>query len=315
MPRALIFNPENDLALASGLERFTPPKAAVRLGAEQALLPLWWAEPGDLILAPPHLQAEAEEMKKRYGLHGSVASSLAGCDSAMPWGWSMHTRRILLNAGMSEMHLPTPQQIETIRQLSHRRSTILIHRQLGTPDKLIPVEVSDINEAERAINRFGKAMIKLPWSCSGRGVMSSARISRHELIRRIEGAIRRQGSVVIEPLFTPRSEFSALYFANPDSTVQLRGFSAFRSSESGAYIGNIVAPQSEIEKICGADAIELAERLAPVTEKLIDGAYTGWFGIDMLRHTDGLNPCMELNLRITMGVVALLQASHNFRTP
>lgn len=314
MPKALIFNPENDLALASGLERFTPPKAAVKLAEENALLPMWWAEPGDLILAPEHLAPQAEELKKRYGLHGSIASSLVSCNSAMPWGWSMHTRRVLFDAGMSESALPSPQQIETIRQLSHRRSTIFIHSRLGTPQHLIPVEAETVEQAHLAISAFGKAMIKLPWSCSGRGVMSSERLRPDELTRRIEGAIHRQKSVIIEPLFKPTAEFSALYFANPDSSVTLRGFSAFRSSPSGAYLGNIVAPQSEIEKICGDDAIACAHRLIPVLEQLIKGAYTGWFGIDMLRHDGGLNPCMELNLRITMGVVALLQASHDFRT-
>lgn len=314
MPRALIFNPENDLALACGLERFTPPKAAVLQAEKNALLPLWWAEPGDLILAPLHLAPQAEELKKRYNLHGTLTSSLSSCTSAMPWGWSMHTRRILLNAGMNENALPFPEQIEVIRQLSHRRSTIFIHRHLGTPEELIPVEASDVEEAKSAINRFGKAMIKLPWSCSGRGVMSSVSLPASELTRRIEGAIRRQGSVVIEPLYNPTAEFSALYYSNPDSSVSLRGFSAFHSSPSGAYLGNMVAPQHKIEKICGDDAIAEAHRLIPILENLIVGNYTGWFGIDMLRHDAGLNPCMELNLRITMGVVALLQASHSFKT-
>lgn len=310
MPRALIFNPENDIALASGLEHFTPPNAAVALARKEALLPLWWAEPGDLILAPEQLAQQAMLLKKEYGLHGTVATDLSTCSEAVPWGWSMHVRRKFINAGMHEAFLPSPSQIETIRALSHRRTTILIHKALNAPQHLIPIEATSIENALAAINFFGKAMIKLPWSCSGRGVFSSVSLNPDELSRRIAGAIKRQGSVIVEPLYEPIAEFSALYYAEASGSVSLRGFSAFRSSPSGAYLGNIVAPQTQIIAHCGQDTVTASHTLLPVLRSLINGNYKGWFGVDMLRHSQGLNPCMELNLRITMGVIALLKSQH-----
>lgn len=308
MAHALIFNPENDLALASGLEHFTPPKAAVELARKEALLPLWWAEPGDLILAPPQMAPQAESLKKQYGLHGTVTTDLSPCTEAMPWGWSMHVRRKLINAGMSDTLLPSPSQIETIRALSHRRSTIAIHNSLGTPNHLIPIEAFSIEQVRQAIAAFGRAMIKLPWSCSGRGVFSNISLKSEELERRLKGAINRQGSVIIEPLYEPVAECSALYYADGNGSVSLRGFSAFRSTPSGAYLENVIAPQPQIMAYCGRDAVAAATTLVPILGKLINGNYKGWLGVDMLRHSKGLNPCMELNLRITMGVVALLKS-------
>ena len=63
-----LFNPENDLALAADMACYTPPPAAVRLRSRGALLPLWFASEGDLIMAPPELEASALRLRDEYGL-------------------------------------------------------------------------------------------------------------------------------------------------------------------------------------------------------------------------------------------------------
>mgnify|MGYP001140241913 FL=1 len=51
MPRLHLFNPENDIALATGSDNFTAPKAALALRASGAAPPLWYVDPGDTFLA------------------------------------------------------------------------------------------------------------------------------------------------------------------------------------------------------------------------------------------------------------------------
>ena len=46
-----IFNPEHDLALASGETNYMPPASARRMASELALLPVWYAERGSAVLA------------------------------------------------------------------------------------------------------------------------------------------------------------------------------------------------------------------------------------------------------------------------
>ena len=46
-----IFNPEHDLALASGEMNYMPPASARRMASELALLPVWYAERGSAVLA------------------------------------------------------------------------------------------------------------------------------------------------------------------------------------------------------------------------------------------------------------------------
>lgn len=45
-----VFNPENDLALASGLVNYTAPKNARKIRNDLQMLPLWIASEGDSLL-------------------------------------------------------------------------------------------------------------------------------------------------------------------------------------------------------------------------------------------------------------------------
>ena len=47
-----IFNPEHDLAFASGETNYMAPASARQMASELALLPMWYAEEGSVVLAP-----------------------------------------------------------------------------------------------------------------------------------------------------------------------------------------------------------------------------------------------------------------------
>ncbi len=47
-----LFNPDNDLSLASGEVNYMPPATARRMAEELALLPAWYASAGSAVLAP-----------------------------------------------------------------------------------------------------------------------------------------------------------------------------------------------------------------------------------------------------------------------
>lgn len=63
----------------------------------------------------------------------------------------------------------------------------------------------------------------------------------------------------------------------------------------------------------GMDVAPLAHRIASILTPMIAPHYTGWLGVDMMLHTDSTGgtavwPCVEINLRLTMGVLALYAA-------
>lgn len=313
-----LFNPENDFALALGRRSFTPDKGAVAIRRAGQLLPLWWAEEDDLILVDTlEAETEARRLKERYHLRGElVTTAPQPILTPEPWGWSHYTRRQFINAGISEESLPTDEYLDSLRSLSHRRTAIEVNRLTGTPVSLMPVEAATFEEAIDAVeSRRGDAVIKLPWSSSGRGVIYAGEIPRPTLETYIKGMIRRQGSVTIEPRYRRLRDF-AMLFHSDGAGISYRGLSTFATDNRGFYAGNIVASQAEIAKIIGLDTRHLIE---PLAEALCTVArpigYRGWIGVDMLVYSasDGserIAPCIEVNFRRTMGVAALYVARH-----
>lgn len=307
-----LFNPENDLALALGCRHYTPPPHAQAIHAAGALLPMWWAERGDLILAPEALREEVQMLAERFGLRGEVAPTVSEPAEVSPWGWSLDAKRQFLRAGVREELLPDNSSIGRMRELSHRRMSVEILRRLDG-DHPIPLETTDPREVVEAEHRSPGCYVKSPWSGSGRGVFCARSLSDEALLRRAEGIIHRQGSVMVERGLDKVIDFAALFFSD-GASVTFRGLSVFSTEERGMYSGNIVAPQSHHEERL-ARLIDLDSLMATIrSEERILGAligedYRGWLGVDMMVYREGgeykTMPCVELNLRRTMGVVAL----------
>lgn len=301
MGTAYWFCPENDGALAADLVRYTPPKAAVALRRGGARLPELWAGPDDVVIT-----------ENSRGTFPFRRDELRYC-RPMPWGWSLYSSHVMELSGFDPMQLPDEFTLAGIRNLSHRRTSVKVLRRIGYDPTLIPVEATDEREAIEAIERWGgDAVVKMPWSCSGRGVFLSAGQSEDQLRQRIAGIIRRQGSAMIEPRYDRLSDFATLFYIS-GGKVRFRGLSAFATDDAGHYIGNIIAPQSEIATRIGIDLSPYIPRLEDALSAVIGTAYEGWTGVDMLsyRKPDGsveVAPCIEVNLRMTMGVAALLAA-------
>lgn len=290
------FNPENDLALAADQRNYTPPRAALQLRAAGELLPSLWTDPTDTILrvdSPDRQQA-----------------SEAIIDRVEPWGWSEYTANALARHGVEPMLLPSTARLHLMRRLSHRAiATHILHR-LGYDSRLIPIIATDTDTALRAVDGFGgDAVVKLPWSSSGRGVMWTSRMNTRMLRSTLSGMIRHQGSVTIEPSYDRLRDF-AMLFHRSDGVTRYRGISLFDTDNAGRYTGNIIAPQSEL--VCAAPAaIEtLRAPLCAALDAVADG-YEGWIGVDMLTYrtpggSEAIAPCIEVNLRMTMGIAALM---------
>lgn len=314
MPRIHLFNPENDLALADNHANYTPPAAALRLRRGGALLPMLWADDSDAILVPDtSCMEEADRLRALFGLRGSPVTHSPAGFVPDPWGWSEYTASAFRRAGVDTSLLPGAATLSTLRNLSHRRITVAIHHCLGTDPSLTPVEAKSVEELSEAVARFGgDAVVKLPWSSSGRGVILTGSMDRENLWRISAGSIRRQGSVMIEPRFDRIADFAMLFHCS-EGTARFEGLSAFATDSRGAYLGNIIAPQERIASRIDAGISDFEQPLSDALTRLVAPHYSGWCGIDMLtyRTPSGgkeIAPCIELNLRRTMGVAALCAA-------
>ena len=249
-----------------------------------------------------------------------------------PWGWDTALRAMLLRKGVNEELMPTDAQLADIRTLSHRSeaawllsrllqhkaSTATISDGKSSLNTLLTGEVYEcttIAEAEELLGKYGAIVMKAPWSSSGRGLRflnTPAAISNTLLEGWFNHLVAAQGSVMVEPYYHKVKDLGMEFYSDGAGHVEYIGLSLFHT-ENGAYIGNLIATESAkreslsrlipvglLDSVQAIIAIEMGQRLK--------GRYRGPFGVDMMVVKQDeclLHPCVEINLRRTMGHVAL----------
>lgn len=304
-----IFNPEHDIALAFGGKYFTAPRAGRQLRYDLCYLPVLWAVDGDCVLVDDVDYACAEAARMRVDLPDvrfvtlSDLPSLCGSSDAVqvsPWGWNAALAFQLYRNGLRGELLPSESCLSAIRDVSSRRWAAT---NLGNEG----VWCESTDNLRMWMERFGRFVLKAPWSSSGRGVRYKADLSWAGKV------IEQQGGIMIEPFYEKVLDFGMEFHATADGVVVYDGLSLFETS-NGAYVGNVLACEEEKERmLCRYVPIEtLREVRQNIISKMTDAIrniYVGPFGVDMMvcqgEGGGRLVPCVELNLRRTMGHVAL----------
>lgn len=315
MTNVHLFNPENDVALGYWKNSFTLSPLVCSLHRDGASLPMWYACPGDFVFDPK--ASESAEwyslVSRRFGLDVTVADSVHSGLKGMPWGWSYDACRQFAEIGAE---VPGPERIERHRQLSHRRLTAEIMARLSgiLPFSIpaVPYEAESIKDVRTKLDEWsGRIFVKAPWSSSGRGVVYVDKWT-DTVEARIRNIIRHQGSVMCEPAVDKCRDF-AMEFHSDGRRVEWVAYSLFFNEHGASYSGNILAPDFELERMLiadGADKVHLESvksALVDIFNDMIAPYYEGYFGVDMMIAADGMIvPCVEVNLRMTMGVVAAL---------
>ena len=316
MRRAHLFFPENDLALAGNLDAYTAPPAAVRLRKAGAALPLWYGADGDCFVAQGVNAAWLDGIRSSFGIDIDVFDYRPERWTPAPWGWSRAARRYFASLGFDSGALPSDSRLDAMRMLSHRRTSARIGALIAgaVPFAVAPPAVELDSEAavrEFAV-RMGRAVFKLPWSSSGRGVLAVEAAALESRMPMLRGMLRRQGSVMGEPYYDKTLDF-AMLFTMDSGRCSYSGVSVFDTVSLGVYAGNRLAPQAVLEQaVCscvGRDVFEGVRGVLPgILADVIGDVYDGPVGVDMMAVAGGgfaIAPAVELNLRNTMGHVCL----------
>lgn len=326
MPTLHLFNPENDLALAADEPNYTPPARALQLARAGALLPAWWAGEGDLIMAPDELNDTLAALKGRFGLKGEIApGGVADVGGCSPWGWSRYAATLFSRAGVRADILPGRECLDSWRCLSGRRTAALLNSRIA---ELMPGRIGgelqslvtdDCGRALTMIEGAGmNCYVKSPWSSSGRGVFCTLNMPVATVRKQIEGLLRRQGYVTVELALDKKLDFAALFECS-GGRVTFSGWSVFATYDRCAYLGNYVASQGLLRQMIDisfdgtVDMDEVIVALTTALTEIVAPSYNGPLGVDMMvyRSRDGVclpAPCIEMNLRRTMGMVAMAVA-------
>ena len=319
-----IFNPEHDIALASDLSNFTSPHAGRQLRYDLGWLPALWAEDGDAILVDNPELAERSWLRIAARLKRSTSAgnkqfltphqlgTHPGFSHISPWGWDKALKAQLLRHGINKNLLPSDNQLRDIREMSHRRVSSTLLSQLrfaGTVGESF--ECQDAPTAISLLNRYEHVVMKAPWSSIGRGI----RFVKEQMLQEgwLYNLISRQGSVMVEPYYNKVKDFGMEFYSNGQGTVNYLGLSLFHT-ENGAYTGNILATEERkketITRYISSNLIGIVqERICTILGEELKGKYCGPLGVDMMVVSNNdqflLHPCVEINLRRTMGHVAL----------
>ena len=320
MMKICVFNPEHDLALAANLSNFTAPHAGRQLRTDLGFIPALWAFDEDYVLVDNIDDAERRYrilMRRPFGrfLTKNMLHEYA-FTAVDVWGWDRAIRAFLLRSGISASVMPSDDEIDVIRDLSHRKQAGDLLRRLQMPGTTgCSFVVDTLLGVTHKLDEFGHIVVKAPWSSSGRGV----RFIEHQLNNYHEGWIRniieRQGSVIVEPYYKKVKDFGMEFESDGMGQVRYLGLSLFQT-KNGAYIGNIIASEyfkrdmlSNYIPVSLIDSVQ--QIICDYLGSLYDHRYKGCFGVDMMivSRDDGcgflLHPCVEINLRRTMGHTAL----------
>lgn len=326
-----IFNPEHEHALAANLTNFTPPHAARQLRSDLAFFPALWAADGDAVIVEDISSAESAyrklKLQHRAAVRFVTVSDVprlvlsSGDITVRPWGWDATICAALRRAGIPEKALPSVEMLAELRALSNRSLAVDLLKQLtsisGTTGQSLVC--NSVEEVMQQLAEWKSVVVKAPWSCSGRGIRYlTPENATENVIQWMRNILRQQHSLIVERKCQRVADFAVEYYANADGTVEQSGLSLF-STVNGAYTGNLLdteehkreelgkyIPLSLLDTVTAQASQYLADR--------IKGMYTGPFGIDMMivagdgadaAHPFLLNPCIEINMRRTMGHAAL----------
>ena len=152
----------------------------------------------------------------------------------------------------------------------------------------------------------------MPYSGSGKGIVwlrGAITDKQTDWCRRV---IKVQGGIVVEPVLSKVQDF-AMEFEMTDADIRFVGYSLFKSAPSGAYLGNVLLSDAEIEDelstyIERRILLELKDALKTKLSSYFPH-YRGYLGVDMMvcktdAATYHLQPCVEVNMRMNMGIVA-----------
>lgn len=316
-----IFNPDADLALADNRESYIAPAPVRQMARDLALLPFWYAGEGEGVkVDTPFDRSWVEQMNQTF--HRQVCPVTSSTWSSfrevefVPWGWSVVERKRLIDTGVDKADLPTDEALEVYRQAASRFKVADWLADFSEMN-LYGVESRNLYEEEscrRYVEAQAASVLKAPWSGSGKGLKWCQGVFTPSIAGWCRRLLREQGGVVASPVYDKREDLALEFSADGGGNVRFEGYSLFTTHTGGAYAGNELVSDEDFQRRMNRygvwEALENVRcRIQEVASRHI-ASYRGKWGIDMMVCADTLSdgywlhPCVEVNLRMNMGILA-----------
>jgi hypothetical protein len=351
-PNVYYYNPTCELAVANGSEYFQANALLCKFEYDLDLLPAFLGLPNDIILVQKmpsqqfldNLIKAGFEISKPFLLNDSLNdTSFVAIPKGFlsPWGWSPAVHKLLapLKTSCSDefQQSPIAQWKPVHKELYSRKQGLELLKSIVSgfnylwilPAEELPVICATHQDIIDLQKRWGRVVVKSPWSSSGRGLQilhpGEYNQSNQQVI---SGFLNQQKYVVVSQWHNKKFDFSFQFFSNGDGSIDYRGLSSFITDKSGRYIGSYI---EEIPGILNERVKDFLEEHIETIQQLLLNAltqspystdYYGWIGVDSivydpegfgnLRGKEQLmiHPCLEVNCRYTMGAISLALRDH-----
>jgi len=332
------FNPTCELAIANASPYYTAPSRLRKLEEDLAYLPVWLGREEDEVLVKGILDAQYIDRMRALGFKLAKPVGLAEAFASpewlnrprgrlIPWGWSPAVYQLfqpvwpMLDITFKESALAEWQPNH--KQLFSRLTGVEMLKNMLTtagsswlPElSSIPVVCDSIAAIFRAIEKYDKAVVKTPWSSSGRGLLLFPNIdspTKNEEVLR--GMLNQQGFVTVEPWHQKLMDLS-FQFQSENGKINYLGRTIFETDQKGRYQGNFLKDSRVLTTDINVFLAEKDNEVISLLSNALSSSdyvkfYEGWIGVDTLiyRTAEGLlkfHPLVEINGRLTMGAIAL----------
>lgn len=333
------FNPTCEYAVGNGSPNWQPNQLLQTMETDLDILPMFFASSGDFVLveylpSKTHLEKlsklgiEIPRFTRKKDAFTDINFQTHEWNTLKPWGWSPATHKLLhpfKNSCSDDfINSPVSNWKPEYRELYSKKFSLdILTRMLDEfprknyiPKDLKAVVCVNREEVETLISKWGKVMVKAPWSSSGRGLQPITKTPVHTKVwEKILGIIKDQGYIMVEPLLDKKLDI-AFQFKAENHRISFVGISNFTADSKGRYIGNNL---NGLPDEMDPRLVEFARNVPQfVVEPLIRilgnskiaESYEGFFGVDALIYEDEsgnlrINPCLEINLRYNMGLLSI----------
>ena len=299
-----IFNPEHDLALASGETNYMAPASARRMASELALLPMWYVEEGSAVLASSAYNlGYVKKIQELLGLSVDL----------------MTEPERLSGLGVDEALLPSMEQLNGLREYSHRSKAVSLLPELQLNEYFCGESyyLKTQEEWKTFVEERECCLLKAPLSGSGKGLNWCKGIFTPFISGWCTRVAASQGGIIAEPIYNKVEDFAMEFYSDGTGEVTFMGYSLFHTGKSGMYEGNRLLSNEAIWKqlsqyVPSKVLTDLENCLKYRLSALVGTVYKGYLGVDMMicrfpeneKPVFRIHPCVEINLRMNMGVVA-----------
>jgi len=322
-----------EMAVVIGHNSYQPPAHLKRFENELSALPLWLGDDIDFVLVESEIDRDFIDKLEDWGVKSpQFISSNTEIDEAIelqphPWGWSPLAHKKLLPFFRGKVSHPMVPWHDFHKKLLSRFTGLelaaTVCKLLGDDDHIFIPELPKVLTSAESIaaieaDMVSPILLKTPWSASGRGLFKIR--SRQENAAQnnwVLGRLRLHGALLAEPFLDKLQDLSFHFWVEDD--IDFLGTTFFNTDKAGQFLGCYIEPPSVDfmdAKLMGHIVERAAQLLLHSLKQMrINERYRGPIGIDAMffKTQSGLvklHPCIEINLRYTMGLVNLFLKKH-----